>query len=101
MRPISSMVMENVEENITTKRIELAFPKLEDESEYESKGPVDLIGKFSATVDEVTNWFKQYEIDSVELSISGLIETGNIIKLVISAKGEGGLKVTLKPKRVG
>jgi len=35
------MVMEKVEGNITTKRIE-SFPKLEDENEYESKGPVDL-----------------------------------------------------------
>ena len=32
------------------------------------------------------------------LWISGLIETGGITKLVVSAKGEGGLRVMLKPK---
>jgi hypothetical protein len=49
-------------------------------------------------MDEVTNWFSQYQVDTIELSISGAIETGGMLKLVVSAKGEGGLKVTLKPR---
>jgi hypothetical protein len=49
-------------------------------------------------MDEITNWFSKYQVDSIELSISGAIETGGMLKLIISAKGEGGLKVTLKPK---
>jgi len=49
-------------------------------------------------MDEVTNWFDKYHVESIELSISGAMETGGIIKLIVSAKGEGGLRVTLKPK---
>jgi hypothetical protein len=81
------------------KKIELAFPKYEEQNEeYISKGKgEDLIKYLSTSMDEIANWFKQYHVDSIELSISGAIETGSIIKLIVGAKGEGGLKVTLKP----
>jgi|SRR5215469_1179767 len=91
-------------ENANGRRIELAFPKYEQEedNEYISKGTgEDLIKYLSTSMDEVTNWFHQYQVDSIELSISGAIETGGILKLIVSAKGEGGLKVTLKPKPSG
>jgi hypothetical protein len=32
--------------------------------------------------------------------ISGIIESGGITKLVVSAIGEGGMKVVLKPKQM-
>jgi hypothetical protein len=38
-------------------------------------------------------------VDSIELSISGVIETGIITRWVVSAKGEGGMKVVPKPKK--
>lgn len=88
---------------MNNKKIELAFPKYEEQDEeYVSKGRgEDLIRYLSTSMDEVANWFKQYQVDSIELSISGAIETGSIVKLIVSAKGEGGLKVTLKPKPSG
>jgi hypothetical protein len=46
----------------------------------------------------ITDWFKQYQVETIELWISGMMETGGVTKLVVSAKGEGGLKVVLKPK---
>ena len=49
-------------------------------------------------MDAIADWFKQYQVESIELWISGLIETGGITKLVVSAKGEGGMRVMLKPK---
>jgi hypothetical protein len=49
-------------------------------------------------MDSIADWFKQYQVESIELWISGLIETGGITKLVVSAKGEGGMRVMLKPK---
>jgi hypothetical protein len=82
------------------RKIELAFPKYEEEDQdYVSKGRgEDLIKYLSTSMDEVTSWFHQYQVDSIELSVSGAIETGDILRLVVSAKGEGGLKVVLKPK---
>jgi hypothetical protein len=41
-------------------------------------------------MDAIADWFKQYQVESIELWISGLIEAGGITKLVVSAKGEGG-----------
>jgi len=49
-------------------------------------------------MDAIAGWFKQYQVESIELWISGLIESGGVTKLVVSAKGEGGMKVLLKPK---
>jgi hypothetical protein len=82
-------------------KVELLFPKLQasDNNGYISKGKTEsLLNTFSANVDEISSWFKQYQVDSIEIWISGVIETGGIIRLVVSAKGEGGLRITLKPK---
>jgi hypothetical protein len=91
----------NPKKKNTTKQIELAFPKYEEQKkDYISKGKgEDVIEYLSTSVDQLTNWFKQYQIESIELSISGALETGGILKLIVSAKGEAGLKVVLKPRQ--
>jgi hypothetical protein len=83
-------------------KIELAFPKYEEENdgEFISRGATGegLVKHLSTRMDAIADWFKQYQVESIELWISGLIETGGITKLVVSAKGEGGMRVMLKPK---
>jgi hypothetical protein len=80
-----------------SETIELALPKFE--SEEDAKDAVDdVLGRFPTTIDKIMDWFKQYQVDSIELWISGVLETGTITRLVVSAKGEGGMKVVLKPK---
>jgi hypothetical protein len=89
--------------NQNKKKIELALPKIEADvydDEFVSKGGTkELISLFSSSIDEVTEWFKSFQVESIEMSISGVIETSGITKLVVSAKGEGGMKVVLKPKQ--
>ena len=88
--------------NQDKKKIELALPKIEaenDDGEFVSKGGTkEMISLFSSSMDEVTEWFKNFQVESIEMSISGVIETSGVTKLVVSAKGEGGMKVVLKPK---
>ncbi|MGC2428366.1 MAG: hypothetical protein WA421_15115 [Nitrososphaeraceae archaeon] len=89
--------------NISESKIELAFPKYEqegDNDEYISKGgPGEgLVKHLSTSMDSIADWFKRYQVESIELWISGMMETGGITKLVVSAKGEGGMRVILKPK---
>ncbi len=85
-----------MEDTRNSKRIELAFPKF-DEQDI-AKGPGDdIIGWFSTSIDEIRGWFSGYEIDTIELWISGVIESSGITKFVVNAKGEGGLKIVLKP----
>ena len=89
-------------ESMNKNKIELAFPKYEvkEDSEFKSKGGTGegLVKHLSTSMDAIADWFKQYQVESIELWISGMMETGNIIKLVVSAKGEGGMRVMLKPK---
>jgi hypothetical protein len=93
---------EGEERNMDEKKIELAFPKYEEEDnngEYISKGKGEgLVKHLSTSIDDIADWFKQYQVESIELWISGLVETGGITRLVVSAKGEGGMRVVLKPK---
>lgn len=59
----------------------------------------DAIREFSVGLDDLVNWFKGFEIDTVEITISAGVETAGLTKLFISAKGDGGLTVTLKPRK--
>lgn len=58
----------------------------------------DVLVRFSTSIEEITDWFSKYEVNTIELWISGVIKSSGITKLVMSAKGEGGLKVVLKAK---
>ena len=53
---------------------------------------------FSADIDTVADWFRQYEIDSMELKIDNIIDSSETTKLLVGSKGDNGLKVVLKPK---
>jgi hypothetical protein len=92
--------MEDVKDT-NQEMIELPFPKIEtkENDEYISKGTGEgMVKHLSTSMDAIAGWFKQYQVESIELWISGLIESGGVTKLVVSAKGEGGMKVLLKPK---
>jgi hypothetical protein len=92
--------MEDVKDT-NQEMIELAFPKIEtkENDEYISKGTGEgMVKHLSTSMDAIAGWFKQYQVESIELWISGLIESGGVTKLVVSARGEGGMRVLLKPK---
>jgi len=54
--------------------------------------------KFVTTLEELLKWFKDFQVDSIELWLEGGAKEGAITKLFISFEGKGGCKVTLKPK---
>lgn len=88
-------------ESTDSKRIELIFPetKIGNQIKSTERGSNEKIFQpLSTSLDKITNWFERYDIESIELWISGGIETGGILRLAVSAKGEGGLKLTLKPR---
>ena len=71
----------------------------------DSTGPVmrgtigETMKEFTVGLEEVSSWFKDFDIDSIEISITAGVETAGLTKLFLSAKGEGGLTVTMKPKK--
>jgi hypothetical protein len=83
------------------KEILLAFPHIEEDSneDFVSKGGEGIVKYFTSSLDDILGWFKQYEVDTIEISISGTAGAGNVLKLLVDAKGEGGIKVTLRPKK--
>jgi hypothetical protein len=77
------------------KEIVLSVPKVEEEV---SKGAREFVERLDISIEQLESWFKKFSIESIELHISGVAETGTITKLIVNAKAEGGIKVTLKPK---
>jgi len=59
-------------------------------------GPNEKNLHLFSSLDQITNWFNKYEIESIEVCMSVGIETGAILKLAVSAKGEGGIKLTIQ-----
>lgn len=94
-------MIDTVEEGERKKKIELVFPESGldvADDKFVRKAGGKMLEQFSASVEDITSWFKQYQVETIELWINGGIQTEGIIKLAVSAKGEGGLKLTLKPK---
>ncbi len=84
------------------KKIELVFPVSDlsvDNKPLRRGSGGKMLQKFVTSVDDIANWFNKYEIESLDLWISSGIETDGVLKLAISAKGEGGFKLTLNPKK--
>jgi hypothetical protein len=80
------------------EEIQLVFKKPEDSMIH----PAGLGSIESATVaklSELLGWFKDYKVDSIELSIEASGKSGSIVNLFVSAEGKGGMKVTLKPAK--
>jgi hypothetical protein len=50
-------------------------------------------------INEISNWFEDFEVKNIELWIEASIRTGDVIKLFVSAEGKGGIKVTLAPRQ--
>lgn len=77
------------------EKLEIVLPKYNEDNV--TKGWDEAWEKFPASIDKIIGWFKQYQVESIELWIIGVIETDGITKLVVNAKGGGGMKVVLKP----
>jgi hypothetical protein len=55
--------------------------------------------KFIITLKELAKAFTDFEIDSIELSLEGGVETGKVLNLFVKATGNAGCTVKLKPKK--
>jgi hypothetical protein len=82
-----------------SSKVVLLLPTEKEENISKGKWE-DLVEYIPKSIDGIMDWFKQYQVDTIELWIGGAIETKGITSLFISAKGEGGVKVVLKPKTI-
>jgi len=81
------------------KKIELVFPKIDDSIQQQVFLPQkDIMKGFVTTIEDIKDWFESYDIASIDLWISGAVQTQGILRLILSASGQGGVMITLKPK---
>jgi len=81
------------------KRVELVFPE-PDTATIRSMGfvkGVDIKG-LTIAVQDLINMFGKYKVDSITVNLGAAVEAGNVIKLFINPKLEGGVTITFKPK---
>ena len=81
-------------------RVELVFPRPKREMDVylpKVKGE-EFFELFLTDVNAVAEWFSQFEIDSLELKIDGVINSPETTRLLIDLNGDSGLRVVLKPK---
>jgi len=81
---------------VKKQKIELVFSQDYTYQKYESK--ITKNGDFVASIDQISKWFDKFKVDSIEIWISGGMEVGNVLRLFVNAKGEGGVKIRLVPK---
>jgi hypothetical protein len=79
----------------TTREVQLVFAPRGGGGLEKTKFGVK---EFSAKVDDIKKWFKDYKISSIELWIQGAVKEGDVLKLLVSFEGSGGVKVTLEPR---
>jgi hypothetical protein len=89
---------------IKNKTIQLVFPKQREQdahlpkdlSQYKNKNFFNL---FATDVDEITNWFGKFKVDSLEIVINSIINTEEETKLFVGKReNEPAVKLILKPK---
>lgn len=63
------------------------------------RGMGDPMSDVGVKVQEIAGWFKDFDIDQIQVSISGCVQSGSALKLLVNAQGTGGFTLTLKPKK--
>lgn len=85
----------------TKRKIELYFPAPRNlsGSDVQLLGSGESVGdRVKLKLDEFLALFEGYRVESITLSLEGGVETSGITKLFVSASGQAGCTVVLKPK---
>ncbi|MGZ4869539.1 MAG: hypothetical protein ACXV2F_04160 [Halobacteriota archaeon] len=72
-------------------------PEGTPEREYLAQRGI-MLKPMEIDLDSFVNAFKGYKVDSIELTCSGTVQTGGFLQLFVSASGNAGVTVTLKPQ---
>lgn len=49
------------------------------------------------SLDKLITYFRNFLVAEIELTINGAVETNGLLRLAITAKGQGGVRILLKP----
>mgnify|MGYP001155477961 CR=1 FL=1 len=81
----------------TEKRVELVFPEPDTATIRSMVRGVD-VKALTITLQDLVSTFNKYRVDSIEVTIGAALEAGDVIKLFVKPKVEGGVTIKFKPK---
>ncbi len=59
----------------------------------QSKSVGAIFKRLSINLQKNINWFERCQVDNIELWISGVRDKGTITRLIVGAKGNGGMNI--------
>ena len=86
-----------MEKSMIERKVLLVFPGSTDGEPMRGYGE-KMVEGFAASTQDIAHWFKDFDVDSITITLGGAVETGGVLKLIVSAHGEGGVSVVLRPK---
>ncbi len=57
----------------------------------------DQMSTLVMSLENLISHFRDFEVAEIELSVTGAVETNGLLRLAVAAKGEGGVRILLKP----
>lgn len=80
--------------------VKLVIPKYTKAKKRSQIGIEDILKTGLVTsIKEINEWFGDFEITEIEISLEAGIKTGNILNLIVSTEGKGGITIKLQPKK--
>ena len=82
------------------KLVELVFarPKRDMEMYFPKTKGEDFFKIFTTDINKVGEWFNQYQMESLELTINSILDTEETTRLLVGSAEGNVMKVVLKPK---
>lgn len=87
------------------KKIVLMMPRIKEEQkepEFSPSGGNILSDSFPISVDQIKDLvkgFTDFNLDTIELHVTGVAETNGVTKLFIGLSGEAGVKLVLNKNK--
>lgn len=87
------------------EELKFYLPVIEEDEKEKGKfhlESVDLKKAFPVSLDKIQELVKDmtdYDLETIELHVTGIVKSGPITELFIGAEGQAGMKLVLKKKK--
>jgi hypothetical protein len=82
---------------MSERKVQLVFPRSTDGEPMRGYGD-KMVEGFATSAKEIAKWFKDFQVESITITLGGVVETGGVLRLIVSTRGEGWVSLILKPK---
>lgn len=83
-----------------SEEVRLVIPKFTREKKKSEMGLEEMLKTgLVASIKEISNWFSDFEITEIDITLEAGVKTGNVVNLIVSTEGKGGITIKLQPKK--